>query len=105
MNVVEARLGKRYQNYNSLKMNIDRRTVTIDGQPVSLTRTEFDLLYQLLSHRNHVLTRQQLMNTVWPDVIVTDRTINVNITRLRKKLGSYAQNVVSRPGLGYVFEG
>ena len=105
MNVVEARLGKRYQNYNSLKMNIDRRTVTIDGQPVSLTRTEFDLLYQLLSHRNHVLTRQQLMDTVWPDVIVTDRTINVNITRLRKKLGSYAQNVVSRPGLGYVFEG
>ena len=105
MNVVEARLGKRYQNYNTLKMNVDRRTITIDGQPVSLTRTEFDLLYQLLSHRNHVLTRQQLMDTVWPDVIVTDRTINVNITRLRKKLGSYAQNVVSRPGLGYVFEG
>lgn len=105
MNVVEARLGKRYQNYNSLKMNVDRRTVTIDGQPVSLTRTEFDLLYQLLSHRNHVLTRQQLMDTVWPDVIVTDRTINVNITRLRKKLGLYAQNIVSRPGLGYVFEG
>ena len=105
MNVVEARLGKRYQNYNSLKMNVDRRTVTIDGQPISLTRTEFDLLYQLLSHRNHVLTRQQLMDTVWPDVIVTDRTINVNITRLRKKLGSYAQNIASRPGLGYVFEG
>ena len=105
MNVVEARLGKRYQNYNTLKMNVDRRTITIDGQPVSLTRTEFDLLYQLLSHRNHVLTRQQLMDTVWPDVIVTDRTINVNITRLRKKLGSYAQNIVSRPGLGYVFEG
>lgn len=41
----------------------------------------------------------------WPDVIVTDRTINVNITRLRKKLGSYAQNIASRPGLGYVFEG
>jgi phosphate:Na+ symporter len=105
MNVVEARLGKRYQNYNTLKMNVDRRTITIDGQPVSLTRTEFDLLYQLLSHRNHVLTRQQLMDTVWPDVIVTDRTINVNITRLRKKLGLYAQNIVSRPGLGYVFEG
>jgi phosphate:Na+ symporter len=105
MNVVEARLGKRYQNYNTLKMNVDRRTVTIDGQPVSLTRTEFDLLYQLLSHRNHVLTRQQLMDTVWPDVIVTDRTINVNITRLRKKLGLYAQNIASRPGLGYVFEG
>lgn len=48
---------------------------------------------------------QKLMDTVWPDVIVTDRTINVNITRLRKKLGSYAQNIASRHGLGYVFEG
>ena len=105
MNVVEARLGKRYQNYNGLKMNVDRRTVTIDGQPISLTRTEFDLLYQLLSHRNHVLTRQQLMDTVWTDVIVTERTVNVHITRLRKKLGAYAQNITSRQGLGYVFEG
>ena len=86
-------------------MHLRWTTVGINGQPVSLTRTEFDLLYQLLSHRNHVLTRQQLMDTVWPDVIVTDRTINVNITRLRKKLGLYAQNIVSRPGLGYVFEG
>ena len=105
MNVVEARLGKRYQNYNGLKMNVDRRTVTIDGQPISLTRTEFDLLYQLLAHRNHVLTRQQLMDTVWADVIVTERTVNVHVTRLRKKLGLYAQNIVSRQGLGYVFEG
>lgn len=105
MNVVEARLGKRYQNYNGLKMNVDRRTVTIDGQPISLTRTEFDLLYQLLAHRNHVLSRQQLMDTVWADVIVTERTVNVHVTRLRKKLGLYAQNIVSRQGLGYVFEG
>ena len=105
MNVVEARLGKRYQNYNGLKMNVDRRTVTIDGQPISLTCTEFDLLYQLLAHRNHVLTRQQLMNTVWADVIVTERTVNVHVTRLRKKIGLYAQNIVSRQGLGYVFEG
>ena len=105
MNVVEARLGKRYQNYNGLKMNVDRRTVTIDGQPISLTRTEFDLLYQLLAHRNHVLSRQQLMDTVWADVIVTERTVNVHVTRLRKKLGLYDQNIVSRQGLGYVFEG
>jgi phosphate:Na+ symporter len=85
-------------------MNVDRRTVTIDGQPISLTRTEFDLLYQLLAHRNHVLSRQQLMDTVWADVIVTERTVNVHVTRLRKKLGLYAQNIVSRTGFGYVFE-
>ena len=44
------------------------------------------------------------MDTIWSGVVVTDRTINVNITRLRKKLGPYAQNIVSRTGFGYVFE-
>ncbi len=44
------------------------------------------------------------METVWTGVVVTDRTVDVNITRLRKKLGTYAQNIVSRTGFGYVFE-
>ena len=88
MNIVEARLGKRL----------------IDSMPISLTRTEFDLLSLLLSNRGQVLSRHQLMDTVWAGVIVTDRTVNVNITRLRKKLGHYAHNIVSRQGFGYVFE-
>lgn len=67
-------------------------------------RTEFELLHLLLANRGKVLSRQQLMDTVWAGVIVTDRTVNVNITRLRKKLGVYAQNIVSRTGFGYVFE-
>ena len=49
-------------------------------------------------------SRQQLMDSIWEGVIVTERTVNVNITRLRKKLGSYASNIVSRQGFGYVFE-
>ena len=105
MNVVEARLGKRFLSYRSLQMNLDRKTVTIDGHPVNLTRTEFDLLCLLLSNRGHVLSRQQLMDRIWEGVIVTERTVNVNITRLRKKLGPYASNIVSRQGFGYVFEG
>jgi phosphate:Na+ symporter len=44
------------------------------------------------------------MDAVWTDVVVTDQTVNVNITRLRKKLGPYARNIVSRTGFGYVFE-
>ena len=104
MNVVEARLGKRFLSYRSLQMSLDRKTVTIDGHPVNLTRTEFDLLCLLLSNRGHVLSRQQLMDRIWEGVIVTERTVNVNITRLRKKLGSYASNIVSRQGFGYVFE-
>ena len=104
MNVVESRLGKRFLSFRSLQINLDRKTVTIDGQPVNLTRTEFDLLCLLLSNRGHVLSRQQLMDRIWEGVIVTERTVNVNITRLRKKLGPYASNIVSRQGFGYVFE-
>ena len=104
MNIVEARLGKRLISYRGLQMNLDCKTVNIDSIPISLTRTEFDLLSLLLSNRGQVLSRQQLMDTIWAGVIVTDRTVNVNITRLRKKLGKYAHNIVSRQGFGYVFE-
>ena len=104
MNVVEARLGKHILSYNGLSLNLDKKTATIDGEQISLTPTEYALLHQLLSNRGKVLSRQYLMDTVWAGVVVTDRTVNVNITRMRKKLGTYAQNIVSRTGFGYVFE-
>ncbi len=104
MNVVECRLGKHYLNFRTLQVNLDHKTVSIDGQPVSLTRTEFDLLALLMKNRGHVLSRQQIMDTVWAGVIVAERTVNVHITRLRKKLGPYANNIVSRQGFGYKFE-
>ena len=104
MNIVEARLGKHLLSYNGLQLNLDKKTATIDGDRVNLTPTEFELLHLLLLNRGKVLTRQQLMDSVWAGVIVTDRTVNVNITRLRKKLGPYAQNIVSRTGFGYLFE-
>ena len=71
---------------------------------MGLTPTEFALLHLLLQNRGKVLSRQQLMDTIWAGVVVTDRTVDVNITRLRKKLGPYAQNLVSRTGFGYVFD-
>ena len=104
MNIVEARLGKHLLSYNGLSLNLDKKAATVDGNPVNLTRTEFELLHLLLLNRGKVLSRQELMDTVWAGVIVTDRTVNVNITRLRKKLGPYAQNIASRTGYGYVFE-
>ena len=104
MNIVEARLGKHLLSYNGLSLNLDKKEATVDGNPVSLTRTEFELLHLLLLNRGKVLSRQELMDTVWAGVVVTDRTVNVNITRLRKKLGPYAQNIASRTGYGYVFE-
>lgn len=104
MNIVEARLGKHLLTYKGLQLNIDKKTTTVDGNTVNLTPTEFALLHQLLANRGKVLSRQQLMDTIWGGVVVTDHTINVNITRLRKKLGPYAQNIVSRTGFGYLFE-
>ncbi|MCR5642793.1 MAG: Na/Pi symporter [Prevotella sp.] len=104
MNIVEARLGKHLLSYNGLCLNLDKKVATVDGNPANLTPTEYELLHQLLANRGKVLSRQHLMDSVWSDVIVTDRTVNVNITRLRKKLGPYAQNIVSRTGFGYVFE-
>ena len=104
MNIVEARLGKHLLSYNGLSLNLDKKEATVDGNPVNLTRTEFELLHLLLLNRGKVLSRQELMGTVWASVVVTDRTVNVNITRLRKKLGPYAQNIASRTGYGYVFE-
>ena len=104
MNVVEARLGKHFLSFHGLQMNLDRKIVTVDGKPASLTRTEFSLLRLLLSNCGQVLSRQQLMDIIWEDVIVTNRTVDVHITRLRKKLGPYATNIVSRQGFGYVFE-
>lgn len=104
MNVVETRLGRRVLTFRGLRVNLDHKTVFVDGVQTSLTRTEFDLLRLLLSNRGQVLSRQTIMDTVWVGVIVSDHTVNVHITRLRKKLGPYARHIVSRQGFGYVFE-
>ena len=104
MNVIEARLDKHSLSFRGLHISFDRKTASIDGHPVSLTRTEFDILLLFLSNRDQVFSRQKIMDSIWPGIIITDRTVDVHLTRLRKKLGPYAQYIVSRPGFGYVFE-
>lgn len=104
MNVVEARLGKRHLTFRGLQVNLDHKTVSIDGTPVSLTRTEFELLCKLTSAPGQVRSRQQLIDTVWNGVIVTDRTVDVHIARLRKKLGKYAENIGNKAGFGYYWK-
>jgi len=80
------------------------KSVTIDGEPAFFTRTEFDILHLLLSHPGRVFSRADLLKHVWPeDVIVTERTVDVNITRIRKKLGPYADRIGTRSGFGYCF--
>lgn len=96
---------ERVIRYKGLVLDLDRKTTTIDGETVNLTRTEFELLRLLLQHRGQVFSRQQIFDAVWPeDVVVSDRTVDVNITRIRKKIGAYGSCVVSRHGFGYFFE-
>ncbi|MBR1668199.1 MAG: response regulator transcription factor [Bacteroidaceae bacterium] len=91
--------------YKGLSMNLNDKTVSIDGKTATLTKTEFELLLLFLTHRGRVFSRQEVIDQVWrKDVIVTDRTVDVNITRMRKKIGTYSSCIVSRPGYGYLFE-
>lgn len=91
--------------YKGLVVDLDRKTVNIDGEDVEFTRTEFGILCTLLEHRGRVFSRHDLIRQIWPmDVIVSDRTVDVNITRVRKKLGPYADNLVTRLGFGYYFD-
>lgn len=97
-------LNAKLLRYDGLVVDQNSKIVTIDHHVVELTRTEFDLLALLLSHRGQVFTRLELLDRVWPDdVIVTERTVDVNITRLRKKLGDYAACILTRQGFGYFF--
>ena len=91
--------------YKGLVINIPQKKVTIDGEETSLTKKEFEILLLLLQNQGRVFSREDILAKVWNDeVYVLDRTIDVNITRLRKKIGSYGKYIVTRLGSGYCFE-
>lgn len=91
--------------YQGLELNLDNKTVSIDGEQVPFTKTEFELLRTLLEEKGRVFSRQELINRIWPqDVLVLDRTVDVNITRLRKKIGRYSKCIITRLGFGYFFD-
>ena len=91
--------------FKGLVVDLDRKIVSVDGEEVELTKTEFGIICTLLEHKGRVFSRHDLIRKIWPmDVIVSDRTVDVNITRLRKKLGPYADNLVTRLGFGYYFD-
>ncbi len=92
-------------NYQGLQLNLDKKSVTVDGESVPFTKTEFELLRLLLEERGKVFSRQELIDRVWPkDVMVLDRTVDVNITRMRKKIGKFSKCIVTRLGFGYYFD-
>ncbi len=91
--------------YQGLELNLDNKTVSIDGEQVPFTKTEFELLRTLLEEKGRVFSRQELINRIWPqDVLALDRTVDVNITRLRKKIGRFSKCIITRLGFGYFFD-
>lgn len=83
----------------------EKKVVTVDGAAVALTRIEYEIFKLLFTNKGKVFPREDILSKVWPDdVIVTDRTVDVNITRLRKKIGEYGNRIVSRHGFGYLYE-
>ena len=87
-----------------LKLDLEFKRCTVDGEEVKLARKEFELLVYLVLHRGKICSREQILSSVWSDeVVVLDRTIDVNITRLRSKIGAYGSYIVTRSGFGYGF--
>lgn len=90
--------------YRGLRLDLNTKSCYIDDSIVDLTRTEFDLLKFFLTHRGRVYTRAEIINNVWAGNVVSDRTIDANVTRLRKKLGKYGPCIETRTGFGYAFK-
>lgn len=91
--------------FHNLRIDRNEKVCYLEGEPVGLTRTEFDLILFFLTHRNRIYSREEIISKVWGEGIqVTHRTIDTNITRLRKKLGEYGNNIITRQGFGYGFK-
>ena len=90
---------------DGLCLDLEFKRCTVDGEEVKLARKEFELLAYLIQHRGKICSREQILNRVWSDeVVVLDRTIDVNITRVRSKIGAYGSYIVTRSGFGYGFK-
>ena len=89
---------------DGLCLDLEFKRCTVDGEEVKLARKEFELLAYLIQHRGKICSREQILSRVWSDeVVVLDRTIDVNITRVRSKIGAYGSYIVTRSGFGYGF--
>ena len=91
--------------FDELSIDLGRKQVYLGKESIELTKKELEMLLLLASHPGRVFSREDILSSVWSDdVYVLDRTIDVNITRLRKKLGDFGKHIVTRLGYGYCFD-
>jgi two-component system alkaline phosphatase synthesis response regulator PhoP len=89
----------------SMEMDLSRKSVVIDNVSIQLTRKEFEIFYMLISNKGKFISREEILNRIWSDdVIVTERNVDVNIARLRKKIENFGNCIKGRSGYGYCFE-
>lgn len=87
------------------KLDTEVKRLVIDDKKIDLTRKEFEVMRLLMENEGRIFPREDILSRVWSDdVVVTDRTVDVNITRLRKKLGEYGKCIRNKSGFGYYFE-
>lgn len=90
--------------FDTVMLNLDSKECFVDGQSIPFTKIEFEILALLISNRGQVFSRDIILQRVWPqNTIVLDRTVDVNIARIRKKLGRYGSHLKSKVGYGYIF--
>ncbi len=107
MNVVEARLGAARNGirFRGVQIDTDAKRVTVDREEALFTKTEYEMLKFFLENPDRVFTREELLGAAWPEgVVVSERTVDVNITHIRKKIGQYASHLITKPGFGYCFQ-
>jgi len=87
-----------------LELDFEKKRLFVDGDKTDITPNEYKILQLLMRNPGSTFSREQILNFAWNEVMVTDRTVDVHITRLRKKLGKYGKNLISRSGYGYCLE-
>ncbi|MCX4284849.1 response regulator transcription factor [Duncaniella dubosii] len=91
-------------SFEGLTVEPSVKRCTVDGTEVAMPRKEFEILRKLLSEPNRIFSREELLREIWTDeVTVVDRVIDVNITRIRHKIGRYGKRIITRSGYGYGF--
>ncbi len=93
------------QKFGNIELDNIRKRIIVDNDKIDLTRKEFEILKLLLENNGKVFAREDILRRIWGgDVIVTDRTVDVNIARIRSKIGKYGSNLKNKTGYGYFFE-
>lgn len=91
--------------HETLYIEPEKKKICIDNEEIQLTKLEFEILHMMLKHPGKVYSREMIIEKIWPkDTVVLDRTVDVNITRIRKKLRQYGKCLKTRFGYGYTFE-